>query len=413
MKTNDVHVELPTSKSMSNRWLIVNHIIGQAYMLRNLSTSDDTQLLSVLLTQLRHGTSKTFYCRNAGTAARFMMALLAFTPGKWMLTGDDRLKQRPMAPLIDCARGLGAEIRCLEEEGFLPVEITGVIPDHKMANIDPVMSSQFVSAMLMAGCLLPDGLRLTLTGRASSRPYIQMTQAVLKQADIANSVSANNRVYKVAPVTPIHSMTHKVIDIERDWSSAAYVYGAAALMPHVRLRMQGLSLSNSFQGDKVVADIFSHLGVVTREMKSPYKASVRSVTVEGNGMADSSLEYNFIDCPDLLPVVITVCAALGVNAKLKGVKNLRLKESDRLAVLQKELHKMGGVMDVTENEVTIHPCELNPTEPVCAHDDHRIAMAFGILSIKYPQLVVDKPQTVSKSWPDFWNQLIAIKEKRK
>lgn len=412
MRTNDVHVALPTSKSLSNRWLMVNHITSQAFVLRNLSTADDTQLLAALLAQLRHGTSSAFYCRNAGTASRFMLALLAFTPGVWSLSGDDRLCQRPMHALIDCLRSLGSNIVCHDKEGYLPVTITGVIPDHKMADINPLDSSQFVSAMLLAGPLMPDGLRLTLTGRASSRPYIQMTQAVLKQAGINNSVNANNRVYKVDPLMPIHTKNHKVIDIERDWSSAAYIFGAAAISPHVRLRMQGLSLS-SCQGDKVVADIFSHLGVVVRELRSPYKSQVRSITVEGNGQHESVLSYNFIDCPDLLPVVITVCAALGVGATLKGVKNLRFKESDRLAVLQEELAKMGGKMLVGDNEVQLVPSELTPSRPVCTHNDHRIAMAFGILRLRYPQLTVDNPDCVSKSWPGFWEQLSAIQSQKK
>lgn len=412
MRTNDVHVALPTSKSLSNRWLMVNHVTDQAFVLHNLSAADDTQLLQALLAQLRRGSSTMFYCRNAGSAARFMMALLAVTPGNWTLTGDDRLRERPMAPLIECLRSLGSRIVCTEKEGFLPVEITGVEPDHKMAEIDPVASSQFVSAMLLVAPLMPDGLRLTLTGRASSRPYIQMTQSVLKQAGIINSVSANNRVYKVEPLSPLRSKSHKVVEIERDWSSASYIYGAAALMPHVRIRMQGLALTGSSQGDKVVADIFSHLGVVTREVRSPYRANMRSVTVEGGGDVERLLDYNFIDCPDLLPIVITVCAALGVNARLKGVKNLRLKESDRLEVLRTELAKMGGKMEIDGGEVEVIPSELNPTQPVEVYNDHRIAMAFGVLTLKYPQLVVAHPETVSKSFPDFWSQLEAIRNRK-
>lgn len=414
MRTNDVHIALPTSKSLSNRWLMVNHVTDAGFVLKNLSTADDTQLLQALLGQLRRGNSQLFYCRNAGSTARFMMALLALTPGTWTLTGDERLKQRPMAPLIECLRSLGSNIICTGQEGFLPVTISGAIPDHKMAEIDPVASSQFVSAMLLVGALMPDGLRLTLTGRASSRPYIQMTQAVMAQGGISNSVSTNNRVYKVEPISPIHHKIHKLIEIERDWSSASYIYGAAALVPHTRLRMQGLSLSNSCQGDKVTAEIFSHLGVVTHEVKSPYKANVRSITVEGTGEVEPTLEYNFIDCPDLLPVVITTCAALGVAAKLKGVKNLRIKESDRLLALQTELRKMGGQMTFDDTQATIIPSTLNPTQPVCSHDDHRIAMAFGILKLKYPNLVIEQPESTSKSFPEFWEQLELIrKEKEK
>ena len=198
MKTNDLHIELPTSKSLSNRWLILNHIAGYPFALRNLSTADDTVLLQTLLSQLRRGTTNHFYCHNAGTVARFLLTLLAVTPGQWTLNGDQRLKQRPFAPLINTLRSMGCRITCTEQEGCLPVTIEGYIPQHKMADIDPSASSQFVSAMLLIGPLLPQGLTLTLTDRAASRPYIDMTCSVLNQAGIETSVSPNRRVYRVA-----------------------------------------------------------------------------------------------------------------------------------------------------------------------------------------------------------------------
>ena len=280
MKTNDIHIELPSSKSISNRWLLLNHIAGYPFVLRNLSTADDTQLLQTLLGQLRRGTTTHFHCHNAGTVARFLLALLAVTPGQWSLSGDERLKQRPFGPLINSLRSMGCNIRCTEQEGCLPVSIEGYLPQRKMVDIDPSASSQFVSAMLLVGPLLPQGLTLTLTDRAASRPYIDMTLAVLNQAGIETSVSANRRVYRVAPLPSGGLKKNLAVSIERDWSSASFVYAAAALVPGIRLRMPGLSLTNSCQGDKVVAQIFERLGVTTREVRSPYRSNVRSVTVE-------------------------------------------------------------------------------------------------------------------------------------
>lgn len=412
MKTNDVRVILPTSKSLSNRWLIANHVVGNTYVLRNISEAEDTQLLSALLAQLRRGSSSHFYCHNAGSVARFMMALLALTPGKWTLSGDDRLKQRPMEPLIRCLRSLGAVIECTEQPDSLPAVIHGVVPTHKMAEIDPVVSSQFVSAMLLVGALMPDGLRLTLTGRASSRPYIQMTQLVLEQAGIVNSVSRNNRVYKVSSLSERLPQRLRVIDIERDWSAAAYIYGMAALRRNVRIRMQGLTRSGTLQGDSVVADIFQLMGVVTNELRSPYRPQLRSITVEGRLDHQPSIEWNFIDCPDLLPVVVTVSAALGMHAKLKGIKNLHYKESDRLMALQTELRRMGGHMTFSDTEVHVIPTNLKPVEPVRTYNDHRIAMAFGILRLCYPNLTVDNPDCVNKSFPGFWEQLALVESGR-
>lgn len=412
MKTNDLHIALPASKSLSNRWLVLNHLLGRPFTLRNLSDSDDTALLQALLGQLRRKASTEFFCGNAGTVARFMMALLAITPGQWTLDGDSRLRQRPMKPLIDALRGMEFPIQCLGEEGYLPVTITGHTPQHKMTEIDPSDSSQYVSALLLVGPMLPQGLTLTLTDRPASRPYIDMTLAVLQKAGIGTTVSSNRRVYRVAPTTPSQTVPLKTIPIERDWSAAAYVYAAAALLPHHRMRMQGLTLTGSCQGDKVAAEIFEHLGVVTKEVRSPYRKDSRSITVMGTGEHESTLEYNFIDCPDLMPPVLVTCAALGMKARLKGVKNLSIKECDRLQVLTEELGKMGCRVSRTATELRINPSQLNPTQPVDVHSDHRIAMSFGVLTLLFPDLEILNPMSVTKSFPTFWKQIGLMKQMR-
>lgn len=409
MKTNDLHIVLPASKSLSNRWLIINHITNGNFVLRNLSTADDTLLLQALLAQLRHHSGNVFYCGNAGTVARFLLALLAVTPGEWTLTGDERLKQRPMAPLIKSLRSMGCQIRCTETEGCLPVVITGYMPQYKMVELDPIASSQFVSALLLIGPMLPNGITITLTDRAASRPYIDMTLQVLAQAGFPASVNAVNRVYRSAPLPPTAKKQPRIINIERDWSSAAIIYAAAALLPGARLRMQGLSLENSSQGDKITAELFGRLGVATREMRNPYHRNARSIVVQRTADPEPAFEHNFLDCPDLLPPVLVTCAALGVKAKLKGVKNLRVKESDRLAALQEELTKMGGRMTITANEVRLMPAPLHAVENLCGHGDHRIAMSLAVLSLAYPGTTIDDPSLVSKSFPGFWEQLEQIK----
>lgn len=413
MKTNDIHIELPASKSLSNRWLVLNYIMGSPFMLKHLSDADDTQLMAALLTQLRHGSSNLFYCHNAGSVARFMLALLAVTPGQWRLTGDDRLKQRPMMPLIQCLRNMGCTIICSEEEGYLPLDITGFMPQHRMAEIDPNESSQYVSAMMLIGCMLPNGLTLTLTDRAASRPYIEMTCALLTQAGIKNSVSPNRRVYRVEALPAKTPHKKQVINIEPDWSSASYIYAAAALLPRLRIRMPGLSYSQSTQGDRVTKEIFSQLGVETQELRSPYRANTRSIAIIGTGRHPETLEYNFIDCPDLLPAVLVTCAALGMKARLRGIKNLRIKESDRISALKEELEKMGATVTQTATEVRLTRSHLTPHAPICTHGDHRIAMAFGVLTLIFPDLIIEDPEQVSKSFPDFWHQLDLIKKAAK
>jgi len=409
MRTNDLRIELPASKSLSNRWLIVNHCADGAFVLKNLSDADDTRLLAALLQQLRHRSSTSFYCHNAGSAARFLLALLAFTPGQWTLSGDLRLKERPIAPLVDALRQMGCRIDYAERDGCLPLDINGYLPQHKMTTIDPTASSQFVSALLLVGPLLPKGLTLTLNARAASRPYIDMTLSVLRQAGIGASVSPNNRVYRTEPVATKPHAAPQAVTIEKDWSSAAFIFAAAALVPGLRMRMVGLPLSQSAQGDRAAADIFASLGVECGEVRSPYRTDIRSVTVEGTGRHAPVLEYNFIDCPDLMPAVLAACAALGMKARLKGVQNLRLKESNRIAAMQTELEKMGAIIATTATEVRLSPSALHPTQPVQAHGDHRIVMAFAVLSLRYPDLKIEQPDLVSKSFPGFWDQLNAIR----
>lgn len=408
MKTNDAQISLPTSKSISNRWLMVNHVTQQSFVLKNLSPADDTQLLQSLLAQLRRGTSTHFYCHNAGAPARFMLALLAFTPGEWTLGGDDRLCQRPMMPLIDALRSMGCHIVCQGEEGLLPLSIKGRLPDRKMTSIDGEMSSQFVSALMLVGAMLPNGITISLVGRICSKPYIDMTRLILQQAGINVVVSANNHVLRIDPINKHAVRQHRVIEMERDWTSASYIYMAAALLPGVRIRMQGLGME-SVQGDCVVAQIFAQLGVVTHEVRSPYRRNVHSVTITGGGEIAAELEYNFINCPDLLPAVLVACAALGVKTKLRGVRNLKYKESDRLKAIQCELAKMGGNVKYSDNEVMLTPSELHPTMPVCDYGDHRIAMAFAVLGLKYEDVTIENPDTVSKSFPGFWDQLKTIR----
>ena len=347
MKTNDLHIELPSSKSISNRWLVLNHIAGYPFVLRNLSTADDTQLLQALLSQLRRGTSTHFHCHNAGTVARFLLALLAVTPGRWTLGGDERLQRRPFAPLIDTLRSMGCNIQCTGQEGFLPVQIEGYIPQRKMAEIDPSASSQFVSAMLLIGPLLPQGLTLTLTERPASRPYIDMTMAVLRNFGI-RIVGVGNDKYHIPAKQKYRPHPVKV---EGDWSSAAYLQALNFLGGNVRL----LGLDPlSPQGDKAFDSYLK-------------------------GMRGKKPTLNISDTPDLGPILMAVAAA-GHGVTLEGTHRLQYKESDRGAVMAKELEKFGIQAVVDENRIWVEDGVLRtPTEPLDSHGDHRIAMALAVL----------------------------------
>lgn len=413
MNTNDIRINLPASKSMSNRWLVINHLTGGHFRVSRLSTSDDTHLMRQLLTQLENNTngqsggthSSVYYCNNAGSVARFLMPLLAITPGYHTLTGDERLRQRPMAPLIDSLRQLGLRVECVGEEGFLPVNIQGGSPTRRTVQVDPLLSSQFVSALLLIAPCLPDGLSITMTGRATSRPYIEMTADAMRQAGADVRRSSNGRTYYVQH---FDSTPHpQAINIERDWTSASYFYTMALLRPEARIRLLGLQL-NSCQGDSAADAFFRQLGVVSTEVRSPYRSSARSLTLQGGGQRQRQIQFQCIDCPDLVPTFAVAAAAAGVKTTLKGVSNIALKESDRMEAITAELRRMGGIVDTTADTMTIHPSMLKPTAPVQTYGDHRLAMAFAPLRLIFPNLEIDHPEVVAKSFPEFWEEFDKI-----
>jgi len=401
MNTNDIRINLPASKSMSNRWLMINHLMGSHFRIGKLSTSNDTKLLRQLLTQLEDRSSDVFYCDNAGSVARFMMPLLAITSGHFVLTGDERLCQRPMAPLIDALRQMGLRVECSDKEGFLPLRIQGGVPNKRTVSVDPLLSSQFVSALLLVAPKMPEGISLTMTQRPTSRPYIEMTCDALRQAGIEVRRSSNGRTYYVQH----HDNKPKpaTITIERDWSSASYFYTMAMLRPDLRIRLLGLQL-DSCQGDSATDRFFRQLGVISTEVRSPYRAAGRSVTLQGGGERSKTVTFNCLDCPDLVPTFAVAAAAAGVRATLKGVSNIALKESDRRQAITTELERMGVAVEATGEELTIFPSKLKPTGVVHTYGDHRIAMAFAPLKLLFPDLKVENPDVVGKSFPEFWEE---------
>lgn len=406
MNTNDIRISLPASKSMSNRWLMINHLTGGHFRISKPSTSGDTRLLRRLLGQIESGGgSEVYYCSNAGSVARFLMPLLAITPGHHTLTGDDRLCQRPMAPLIDALRQMGLRIECTEKDGFLPVHIQGGVPTRRTVSVDPLLSSQFVSALLLIAPRLPEGISLTMTQRPTSRPYIEMTCDALRQAGIEVRRSSNGRTYYVQPF--VGKPKAATISVERDWSSASYFYTMVLLRPDLRIRLLGLQL-DSCQGDSATDTFFRMLGVQSTEVRSPYRSAARSITIQGPQPGvrplPQKVQFNCIDCPDLVPTFAVAAAAAGVKTTLKGVSNIALKESDRMQAISEELQRMGGKVTCSAEEMVILPSELHPVEPVRTWNDHRIAMAFAPLRLRFPDLEIEAPEVVDKSFPEFWEQ---------
>ncbi len=399
MELETIQITLPSSKSLSNRWLMLDYMSRTGIKIKNISTSNDTQQLSRLLHQLKGSRRHNFDCRDAATVARFMLALLAITPGSHTLTGTEQLCRRPMGQLIDALRSAGCSIVCTGEEGFLPVKIEGVIPTARRIAIDCGISSQFASALLLASATMPQGGMVELVGAPVSEPYIEMTLRVMEQAKVQWVLKGNPPTYHVE-----HSIPQcDVVSIEKDWSSASYFFEAVSFLPNVPVRLPGLA-RESLQGDYVVRDIYSKLGLSVNQGE-------QSLELKREKTMATSFEWDFVRTPDLLPAVAVTCAALGINARLTGVGNLRYKESDRLESIAMELKKLGREVAVSDDVMTIPAGEpftkesLSNKETIGSHDDHRIAMAFGALKVINPELQINNPDVVAKSFPDFWKML--------
>ena len=311
-KLGEVSILLPASKSISNRALIVQVLAGQSFELKNLSQAKDTIILQDLL-------SDDSWDKNvgmAGTAARFVCALLSTKETTFRVDGEERMRQRPMRDLLSALEKLGTSINYLNESGFLPVEINGRQTKGGELEIDATVSSQFISALMLIAPKLPGGLKIRLQGELVSKPYISMTQSVLAHFGIAVDFSSNRIDI------PEQRFIPTPLTIESDWSSASYFYSALSLLDEGSLLLKKLSF-NSWQGDEICADIYFRLGIRSTKQGD-------DVLLEKTGQVTHYLRYDFSDCPDLAQTVICTCVGLGVAGEFSGLHTLRNKETDRI-----------------------------------------------------------------------------------
>ena len=398
-KKLDATVALPASKSISNRALIIYALSGGHIMPQNLSDCDDTE---VIINAIRY-MPDVIDIKAAGTAMRFMTAYLSLMRGTHTLTGTERMKKRPIKILVDALRSLGAEISYLEEDGFPPLSITGTKLTGAVLEMSGSVSSQYISAVLMIGPMLDKGLELRLTGDIISRPYIDLTLYMMNEfgAD-ADWTSADTITIK-----PVPYKTREYL-IENDWSGASYWYEMMALMdnPDAKLMLTGLK-DGSKQGDSVARYIFSMLGVKT-VFESKTSRKPQTVTITANGRCLPRLEYDFINSPDLAQTFVVTCAAKGVKFHFKGLATLKIKETDRIEALKKEMRKMGYVLhDVNGSELIWdgERCEPSLLSGIDTYEDHRMALAFAPAALLVPGLRINNPQVVTKSYPRYWDDL--------
>ena len=386
------------SKSETNRLLLLQSLFPQINLV-NTSNSEDAQAMARGI-GVRSGTIDV---HHAGTAMRFLTAFMATTPGvDVVLTGSARMQQRPIGLLVDALRLLGAEINYLGEEGFPPLRIQGKEITQRHAEIPAHVSSQYISALLLVAPRLASGMSLTLKGAITSIPYIKMTCALLESLGINTRMEGS-----VIQVDHALDVASKTLVVESDWSSASYHYSMVALAPMgSEIRLYSYK-SDSLQGDAVLAQLYSALGVesvfVDHQLVITKKQEV-SATVREQGLI-----VDFTECPDIAQTLAVTCFALGVGAHLTGLHTLKIKETDRLVALQQELTKFGAQLSITEDSLTLHPFQgvMNSGVVVATYHDHRMAMAFAPLAMKVP-FAIEDPAVVAKSYPDFWNDLAAL-----
>ncbi len=391
----DKTIHLPASKSISNRLLMLEFLSGIDFELENLSDADDTRLLKSLLFQLRENKENTFYCKNAGTTLRFLLSALSITPGNWILTGDENMQKRPIKDLADSLKQLGADIQYLSNEGFPPLSINGKKLEGKNIRIHANLSSQFVSSLMLIAPFLKNGLQITLDGIISSIPYIEMTKAILSSC--STNVEWKDNIISIHPSKITKPDSPK---IENDWSAASYFYAATALAKDYSFFLEGLN-PDSLQGDgQALPGLFEKFGVYSEFFPDGVRISKKE------NVSLNYFEYDFSHIPDLAQTFAVCCAGLGINATLKGLASLRIKETDRLNALHKELQKMNVQTFINGDSLEIKASGLTIHHAVETYDDHRMAMAFAPLACRFPQIEILNPSVVNKSFPQFWEEFL-------
>lgn len=396
-RTIRADVKLPASKSISNRALIINALAGSSIQPDNLSECDDTR---VMIKALSCG-SQTIDIMAAGTAMRFLTAYLSVTPGTYVITGTERMRQRPIGVLVNALRELGADIEYVENEGYPPLRITGKEPDKSEIKLSGSISSQYISALLMIAPVLKNGLNIFLSGKIISLPYIDLTLKLMKDFgaeavwDSENSLSVKPTGYKSTPFT-----------VESDWSAASYWYQLAALADHAEVHLSGL-FPGSYQGDSRGAVLFEKLGVST-------EFTDKGVTLRKAGECVDRLNEDFINIPDLAQTFVVTCALLNIPFRFTGLQTLKIKETDRIAALITETAKLGYAIREENNSALIWDGERTRPEqkPVIdTYEDHRMAMAFAPAAMYYPEIRIADPEVVTKSYPGYWRDIRAIENR--
>lgn len=395
-KTLRATINLPASKSISNRALILRALAHGKLPIDNLADCDDT----MVIIKAFHEGNEIIDIKAAGTAMRFLTAFYSTQPGTHILTGIERMKQRPISILVEGLRQLGANIEYVEHEGYPPLRIKGAQLQSKELTLTGNVSSQYISALLMIAPTLAQGLTLKLTGKVTSLPYIDMTMQLMK--DFGAIAYRDNLQDPMTICVQSGSYQDIPYIIENDWSAASYWYEMVALsqdsqaqvtMPHLK--------KDSTQGDCKGAELFSLLGVQTDYTEE-------GICIYKQGKLPLRLDANLREIPDLAQTFVVTCCTLGIPFRFSGLHTLRIKETDRINALINEMCKLGYVLYAEGNEALYwngERCQADDIPIIATYNDHRMAMAFAPVSLKMPNIIIEHPEVVSKSYPHFWEDL--------
>lgn len=387
-------IRISGSKSESNRLLVLQQFFPEI-TIKNLSDSDDTQLLARALSF----NANEINIGHAGTAMRFLTAFFAVSPNKKVfLDGSERMRQRPIKILVDALRSLGADISYVNQNGFPPLYIKGKKISKREVFIDAGISSQYLSALLLIAPALPEGIKINWEGEVASRPYLDMTVSILRQLGVQMVATPNS-----IEVFPLGEIKQKDFTVESDWSSASYYYSIVALSPVNTTILLSDFKENSFQGDAALIDLFQNFGV-----NSTFENG-KLVLQKKQDAAAKTLSFDLINHPDLAQTMAVTCMALGIDCHLTGLHTLKIKETDRLVSLKTELEKCGALVTLSESSLSLQNPNARELSPVtiATYNDHRMAMAFAPLALVRP-ISIESAAVVSKSYPNFWNDLKTI-----
>ncbi|WP_297985511.1 3-phosphoshikimate 1-carboxyvinyltransferase [uncultured Chryseobacterium sp.] len=398
---NNKTIEISGSKSISNRLLIL-HKLFENIIIENLSNSQDTKLMQNAL----QSDSDIIDIHHAGTAMRFLTSYFSIQDGRTVtLTGSERMKQRPIRPLVNALRDLGAEIEYLENDGFPPLKITGKKLENSTVNIPANISSQFITSLMLIGAKLENGLTINLEGKITSVPYLKMTLKILKSLGIeADSVENTIRIQPDI-YTEKNSSRIKFV-VESDWSSASYYYSLAAIgREYINLKS---FRPNSLQGDSVLKEMYwEFFGVNTI---SDAAENMISLMPESPFEYPEKIELDMNNCPDIAQTLCVTATALKIPFEISGLETLKVKETDRLLALKNELLKIGCIAEITENSIkSMKFFEPDEKITIKTYNDHRMAMSFAPFAL-LKGLEIENEDVVEKSYPDFWKDFDEVTE---